>query len=277
MAGQNLKKALETFLTPEELAVFVRGFDMVGDIGIIIIPDELVVKERQIGEALLAQNRALRVVAKRVGTYGGEFRTIELEKIAGEGELETIHREYGLRLRVRPSDVYFSPRSNTERARIAALVRRGEQVLVMFSGIAPLPLMISAHSEAKKIVAIEKNPAAHELALQNLKLNKRLRNITLYCGDAGKIPYSLDERFDRVAMVLPSGAEAFVGAALHVLKENGTLHFYDFMADDDADEVVCTLTAAVEATGRKVVLAEVVKCGHVAPGKYRVSVDAVIA
>ena len=69
--------------------------------------------------------------------YGGEFRTIGLKKLAGEGELKTIHKEFGVRLQVHPEKVYFSPRSNMERYRIARQVRLGEKVLVMFSGICP--------------------------------------------------------------------------------------------------------------------------------------------
>ena len=43
--------------------------------------------------------------------------------------------------------------------------------------------MISMHSQAETITAIEKNPAAHLLAQKNVALNKKADNIKLLLGD----------------------------------------------------------------------------------------------
>ena len=45
------------------------GYDVVGDIAIVAIGDELIAKEQDIAEAILARNRRIRVVAKRAGFY----------------------------------------------------------------------------------------------------------------------------------------------------------------------------------------------------------------
>ena len=55
----------------------------------------------------------------------GEFRVRDLEVVAGDDRLETIHQEYGIRLLVDPSRVYFNPRLAGERHRVASLVREG--------------------------------------------------------------------------------------------------------------------------------------------------------
>ena len=158
----NLKEILGYLLSENELQLLVRGYDVVGDIAIIIIPQELEAKEQVIAAAILANNQKIKVVAKRAAHYGGEFRTLPIKIIGGEDRRETEVREFGLRLRLNVEKVYFSVRSGNERRRIAFLVQPGENVLVLFSGIAPYPLMISRYSLAKKIVGIEKNPVAHD-------------------------------------------------------------------------------------------------------------------
>ena len=52
------------------------------------------------------------------------------------------------------------------------VVKKGEDVLVMFSGSGVYPCVIAKNSKPKSVVEIEINPVAHEYALENLKLNK---------------------------------------------------------------------------------------------------------
>jgi tRNA (guanine37-N1)-methyltransferase len=170
-----LKDALYGVLTAEQRQALVGSYDVVGDIAIIIIPEILKPYEKLIADALLAGNGSIKVVAKRAGSYGGEFRTIPLDILAGEKRKETEVREFGIRLRLNPERIYFSVRSGNERRRIASLVAADEAVLVLFSGIAPFPLIISRFSKARIIVGIEKNPEAHAYALENLQLNKKQR------------------------------------------------------------------------------------------------------
>ncbi len=158
MKPMKLKKRLEDSLSARELERLVGAYDVVGDIAIVIIPEELEAKEHLIAEAILTSNRKINVVAKRAGNYGGEFRTMPLQILAGENRKETEVKEFGIRLLVNPETVYYSVRSGNERKRIASLVAPGESVLVLFSGIAPFPLIISRYSKAKSIVGIEKNP-----------------------------------------------------------------------------------------------------------------------
>lgn len=273
MAGHTLKQALEAFLTPKERSLLVRGFDVVGDIGIIIIPEPLQDREELIGEAVLASNKRLRLVAKRVGQYGGEYRTIGLQRIAGVGELQTVHREYGIRLYVNPAEVYFSPRSNSERYRIAQQVQADEEILVLFSGIAPLPLMIAKYSSVQEIVAIEKNPQAHVLAQKNIAVNKISCPIRLFCGDAQELLPTLSQTFDRIALVLPSAASSFLPAALRLLRHGGSVHCYDFSSESGYGDSLARMEIAVRAGGREIEDIQIHACGHVAPTTYRVCCD----
>jgi len=272
--AMRLKDSLSGVLTAEEQQALIGSYDIVGDIAIIIIPETLKACERLIANAILAGNRRIKVVAKRAGVYGGEFRTIPLSILAGENRKETEVREFGIRLRLNPERVYFSVRSGNERRRIASLVTPGESVLVLCSGVAPYPLAISRFSLAKVIVGIEKNPEAHGYALQNLQLNKKLRNIILYLGDAGAIIPILSECFDRVVMPLPTMAETFLADALRILKPGGYLHFYDLQRPDCFADSFAKITAACSTNNRQVEGFSIIKCGHCGPRTYRICIDA---
>jgi tRNA (guanine37-N1)-methyltransferase len=275
--NRTLKTVLAKHFSAEELRLLVGAYDVVGDMAIMIIPESLAAKESEIGQAVLQNSPNIRVVAKRKGQYGGEFRTIELEVIAGAKRKETMVKEFGIRLLLDPSAVYYSVRSAVERRRVASLVLDKERVLVLFSGIAPFPLMISKYSRAERIVAVEKNPIAHQYALKNLRLNRKCSNITLCHGDAADVVPRLDSGFDRVLMVLPMDGEAFLPTALSALRPGGTLHFYDMQKIDRFGDSAAKVMHAGCALGRQVVSTAVTKCGHCSPRTYRICVQAVVA
>jgi tRNA (guanine37-N1)-methyltransferase len=274
---RRLKDDLAGVLSDEERRLLVGAYDVVGDIAIIIVPEPLVAREEEIARAILAGNRRIKVVAKRDGIYGGEFRTIPLKILAGENRKETEVREFGLRLRLNPETVYYSVRSGNERRRIAALVKALESVLVLFSGIAPYPLVISRFSAAREIVGIEKNPAAHAYAAENLRLNRKQTNISLHLGDVREALATLATTFDRVVMPLPTAAEQFLPIALKALRPSGVLHYYALQRIDLFSQAIVSFTAACQAQGRTVKDIRLTRCGHSAPGTFRICLDAVIA
>ena len=270
-----LKDLLSSVLSAGELDLLVSSYDVVGDIAVIIVPEELQAREHLIADTLLANNTKVNVVAKRAGNYDGEFRTIALEILAGEHRTETLVTEFGVRLHLDVEKTYFSVRSGNERRRIASLVKSQEKVLVMFSGVGPYPLLIARHSDAAEVVGVEKNPLAHEYALTNLKLNKKINNVRLYLEDAGKLPFFLAEHFDRIAMPLPTMAGEFLPVALTMLKKDGGwIHYYVMAETGRFEDAVSEMKRACEKAGRTLLEAQVVRCGHCGPNTYRICVDA---
>lgn len=268
---------MEGSLSASELAHFVRAYDVVGDIAIVIIPEELEPKEHLIAEEILASNRKIRVVAKRAGHYGGEFRTIPLTILAGENRKETEVKESGVRLLVNPEAVYYSIRSGNERRRVAALVQPNESVLVLFSGIGPYPLIISRYSKANYIVGVEKNPQAHAYGIENLSRNRKITNVHLHLGDAKEVLPRLSTFFDRVVMPLPTRGEEYLPYALHVLRASGCLHFYDMQHPENFPESKKKIVSACAVARRTVLSTDITRCGHCAPQKYRICIDAMIS
>ncbi len=271
--SRKLKQLLADRFSSEELQLLVGGYDLVGDIAVVIIPEPLKVKEKEIAESILADNRRIKVVAKRADRYGGEFRTLPVKIIGGENRLETEVIEFGIRLRLNIEQVYFSIRSGGERRRIASLVHSGERVLVLFSGIAPYPLMISRYSRVGEIVAVEKNPIAHRYAEINVKLNKRENSIKLIHGDVEDIVPSFSRCFDRLIMVYPKGGERFLYTALDALRPGGTLHFYDMQHLDSLELSLEKVRSVCMKRGQSLLESAFTVCGHCAPRTHRICVD----
>ena len=266
-----LKKALEKKLTKKELVLLPSSFDVVGDILIFAdFPNELKKKEKLIGKTILSLLKNVKVVCKKTRKYSGKFRLARLKIIAGARRKGTEHKENNIRLKLNVEKVYFSSRSNNERKRINILVKKGENILVMFSGAAPYPINISKNTKANGIYGIEINPVAHKYALENLKLNK-VDNVKLFLGDVGKVIPKIKKKFDRILMPLPKGAEDYLDLALLKIKKKGVIHLYGFFEEENINKKF--LNDYLKKHIKKFKILNIVKCGQFGPRIFRVCVD----
>lgn len=250
-----------------------RGFDSVGDIAILELPRALAKREKEIAQKFRKEHPYFKVVAKKLGEHRGQYRIQRIKVLAGERRTWTHHRESGLTFKVDINEAYFSPRLSSERLRIASLVKPGERVLVLFSGVGPYMLAIAKHSNVKEVVGVELNPAAHRFALENIALNKLSRRARAIKADAKSWCLRTRERFDRIIMPLPMTAIEFLPAALRVAKKGAVVHFYQFAHEDAFQNAANTALAVCKNCKRKCSLIAVVKVGQQSPHVYRVSVD----
>ena len=130
-----LKKTLGSLLTQKESDELISAFDQIGNIIIVRIPDLLLPKKKLIGETLLEQVKCVKSVFHQSSSVEGEFRTRDLEIIAGDDKTETEYKEFGCRFIVDVRKTFFSPRLSSERIRIAELVSDKEIIVNMFGGI----------------------------------------------------------------------------------------------------------------------------------------------
>jgi len=265
-----LKEALKGKLTEKERAL-LRGFHVIGDIALIEIPPVLDKKKKVIAQTLRKLLPYIKVVAKKQGGHKGIFRKQNLQILAGENRKITIHKEFGLDFAMDVEKCFFSPKLSTERMRIVKQVKKGENILVMFSGVAPYVLMLAKHSKANRIYGIEKNPVAHKYAVENVMRNKLGHKVILIKGDANKPPKGM--KFDRVLMPWPMNADSFLPAAIRTTKKGGIIHYYDFMPENDHKEARQIVLAACETAKRKCKILRTVECGQTAMRTYRVCVD----
>lgn len=216
---------------PEELrSSLPNSFDVVGDVAMMKIPDELQLYKERIGEALISTNSNIRIVFEDHGVKG-DFRIRELEKLAGEGTSETVHKEFGVKMHTDPSKVYFNPRLSSERARISSLVHDGETIIDMFGGVAPFGTVICHLASPGIMYSIDLNPEAEHFARRNAESN-HISVLHPMTGDSSKLIYTLPSA-DRIIMNLPQIADRFLRFALDRLNHGGTVHMYKIIEREE--------------------------------------------
>ena len=227
-----LKKTLESILTSEESNELISAFDQIGDIIIVRVPDSLLSKKKLIGETLLEQVKSAKSVFYQSSSVEGEFRTRDLEILAGDDKTETEYKEFGCRFIVDVKKVFFSPRLSSERMRIAELVNDGEVVVNMFGGIGMFSI-IAAKKKKCTVYNIDINPDAAKLCEKNIMLNKLLGNVITIHGDASEVVRNqLENKSNRTLMLLPEKSDEFLSSAVLATKNNGIIHYYSHIHGD---------------------------------------------
>ncbi|MBU7022596.1 MAG: methyltransferase [Theionarchaea archaeon] len=194
-------------------------YTCIGDIAVVYIPEEREHEEYDIAETIYQKDPRVAVVVRRLGRYG-EFRRQKVKVLLGD-RTETVHTEYGIRIRVDVENTYFSEREKTERQRLLSLVSEKERILVLFAGVGIIPLVL-AKTKNVDILAVEKNEKAYSFLEENIEMNSIQGNITpvqedvyTYQGDA----------VDRVIVPQPYGHHCF-SRACDFTRTGGYLHYY---------------------------------------------------
>lgn len=275
---RTLNDAMSSLLTPEELDLLPRAYDLVGDIAVLEIPDALSKHAHQIGDAFLSIHRNFTTVLAKKGAISGETRVREYNVLAGQNKTHTVHMEYGCRIAVDLAAAYFSPRLLEEHNRIAGQVSDDEVVLDMFTGIGPFALHIARKCHAR-VIAVDINEKGIDLLQKSITMNRLIGTIEPIVADIRTyIRENAHRNIDRVIMNHPSAAFEFVPAACYALKENGMMHYYDFISGDTPEtELIDKITKLVKVTGREIV--EISKTRRVrdsAPHEFQMVVDLII-
>ena len=231
-----LRKALEGVLSEKESDELFSAFDQIGDIIIIRIPDSLVSKKKIIGETLLEKIKIAKSVFFQSSPVEGDFRTRDLEILAGEDKTQTEYKEFGCKFTVDVEKAFFSPRLSTERERISGLIQDGETVINMFGGIGMFSIIAAKNNDCT-IYNIDINPEASKLCEKNINLNKLKGKVISINGDASKIiQEQLQDTGDRTLMLLPERSVEFLEDAILTTKKNGIIHYYSHIhADKKSD------------------------------------------
>ena len=227
-----LKRSLENILTSQESQELISSFDQIGDIIIVRIPDSLLPKKKLIGETLLNEVKIAKSVFYQASAVEGDFRTRNLEILAGEDKTETEYKEFGCKFTVDVENAFFSPRLSTERERIANLVQDGETIVNMFAGVGMFSIMI-AKKRRCTVYSIDINPIAAKLCEKNIISNKLAGNVISINGDASQIiQEQLENKSDRTLMLLPERSDEFLKSAISATKSGGIIHYYSHIHAD---------------------------------------------
>jgi len=235
----------------------MKSYDLIGSIAIL---NEKVKGKEKLAKELLKNHKNLKTIVARKGVHHGLYRLRKTKHLAGKKTKETVHRENNTLIKLNIDTCYFSPRTASERLRIAKLVKKNETILVMFSGVMPYGIVIARNAKPKKVYGIELNKEAHKYALDNVRLNK-LSNIELMRGNVKDIMPRLKIKFNRIIMPLPKTSSRYLSLSLKYLKQKGYLHYYLFSRRVPKKQI------------KSLKVKKITKLNQIAPGKYKYCID----
>ncbi|XP_061337422.1 tRNA (guanine(37)-N1)-methyltransferase 1 [Gastrolobium bilobum] len=271
-----MDEILETLL-PEGMIV-PSAFESVGHIAHLNLREEHLPHKKLIAKVVLDKNKPkIQTVVNKIDSIHNEYRTMQLEVLAGNHSLVTRVVENGMRFHVDLATVYWNSRLATERQRLLSGFTRNDVVCDVFSGVGPLA--ISAARIVKRVYANDLNPYAVEYLERNSVLNKLERKIKVFNMDGRrfiKAMYSSDkaQSITQVVMNLPNEAAEFLDAFRGIYKgrrKDGEftlpmIHVYGFSKAEDPEFDfherirIALLEVAVNVDMRRV--------RPVAPGKW---------
>ncbi|KAE9621659.1 putative tRNA (guanine(37)-N(1))-methyltransferase [Lupinus albus] len=271
-----MNEILEALL-PEGVVV-PSGFEIVGHIARLNLRDEHLPHKKLIAKVVLDKNKPkIQTVVNKIDSIHNEYRTMQLEVLAGNHSLVTTVIENGIRFQVDLATVYWNSRLATERQKLLSSFTRDDVVCDVFSGVGPLA--ISAARIVRRVFANDLNPYAVEYLERNIVLNKLDRKIKVFNMDGRRFieaMYASDKAHSitQVVMNLPNDAAEFLDAFRGIYKDKPRdeectlpmIHVYGFSKATDPEFDfherirIALLEVAVNVEMRRVRL--------VAPGKW---------
>jgi tRNA (guanine37-N1)-methyltransferase len=128
--------------------------------------------------------------------------------------------------------------------------------------------VLPAAGRGAKVYAVEINPDACTCLMENIRINRLERKVTVVQGDFENITkmenYQPPENgFDRAIVPTPYGMDHSLGKVSRLVRTSGYIHFYTFKAESQ----IPYLIEDYKKMGLKVEFYR--RCGNVAPGISR--------
>ncbi|KAK0602805.1 hypothetical protein LWI29_037111 [Acer saccharum] len=223
------------------------AFETVGHIAHLNLRDEHLPYKRLIAKVVLDKNKPkIQTVVNKIDVIHNDYRTMQLEVLAGNHSLVTIVVENGLRFNVDLATVYWNSRLATERQRLLNGFNYKDVVCDVFSGVGPIA--ISAAKIVKRVYANDLNPDAIDYLERNSVLNKLEKKIEVFNMDGRRFinaMFSSDKAHSitQVVMNLPNDAAEYLDAFRGVYRDRPrdtpfkfpTIHVYGFSKARDPE------------------------------------------
>jgi len=251
------------------------GYDVLGNIVIVKFPVGMRKKEKEkIAKKILKENKSVSTIVEKTGKFKGRLRKQKTKHILGLRTKESRYRENGCVFRFNIDETYFSPRLSNERKELSKEVKKGEKVLVMFSGVSPFPIVIAKNSKAEKVYSNEINREANKYGKLNIELNKLKSKVELLPGDIKKVASRVKgEKFDVIIMPRPQLKETFLKQALSLSKKGTRIFYYDFCDENLIKEIIEKVKDEAKKAKKKIKILKTKVAGEVGPYRVRVRVD----
>lgn len=257
-------------LPPEEQRLLPRGWQILGTVILVSIPDALGHRAETIGDALLAMYPRCSTVLWNMG-IAGTFREPVCEVIAGTHETETIHKENGCYFKLDACKIMFSQGNLAERTRMSKICDN-EVVLDMFAGIGYFSIQIAVHSNPERVIAIELNPDAYRYLTENIRINMVEEIVLPVHGDC--VTRSPENTADRVIMGYLDASEEQIISGMLAARSGGILHYHEATPTTLAyQRPVQRIEEAAQVCGHRASITGCRTIKKYAPGVVHVVVD----
>jgi len=247
----------------------MASYDLLGNIALVKFTRGVkLTAKKKWALSFLRKHKHVRTVLEKSDKISGRLRTPKTKIIAGEKTKEVLYRENGCIFRFNVDTCYFSPRLSSQRKELALKTKKGENVLVMFGGVAPFAVVIAKLGKAKKVVSVELSKECNKYAKENVKRNKVAVELV-----QGNVRGKVGGKFDRVVMARPNLKDSFLDVGFRAAKKGGVIHYYGFYGADEKDKMLEMIKCEAENAKRKIKVLKVKKAGEVGVRKFRFRVD----
>ncbi len=250
----------------------MANYDILGNIAILKFNKKTKrEKKRKMADKFLKEHKSVSTILEKTGKFSGRLRKQKTNYLAGEKTKEALYKENDCIFRLNIDTCYFSPRLSSERKEIAEKIKKGENVLVLFGGVAPYVIIIAKQKKAKKITSIEISKECNKYAKENIKRNNA--KVELIQGDVRKVLPNLNEKFDRILMPRPNLKDSFLDVVFPKVKKNGIIHYYGFEHEKGLSKLKELILKEAKKAKRKIKIEKIKKAGEIAPYKFRYRAD----
>ena len=277
-------------------------FDLLGNVILVKFPRKTREREKkQFAQKILKEHKSTQTVLEKVGKFKGLLRKQKTRFLFGKKTKEILYRENNCVFRFNADSTYFSPRLSNERKEIAGKIKKGDEVLVMFSGVSPFSIVIAKNSKAKKVVSIEINKEANKYAKLNVELNKVKNRVEVIQGNVKNFAKRLSghqssdhqpayinkkiqklvnhkyqnipRKFNVIVMPRPQLKESFLKEAFLLSKKGTRVFYYDFASFSEKEKMPGKIKSEAKKAGKKIKILKIKTAGEVAPYRVRLRVD----
>ncbi|PIN23048.1 tRNA modification enzyme [Handroanthus impetiginosus] len=227
--------------------IIPSAFETVGHIAHLNLREEHLQYKNLIAKVVLDKNRPkIQTVVNKVDAIHNDYRTMQLEVLAGNNSLVTTVVENGLHFHVDLAAVYWNSRLATERQRLLSCFTCSDVVCDVFAGVGPIALF--AAKKVKHVFANDLNPCAVDYLERNCVLNKLERKIEVFNMDGRRFIQAVfasqrAQSITQVVMNLPKDAPEFLDAFRGIFQGNSLdteytlprIHVYGFSKAQDPE------------------------------------------
>lgn len=264
-------------LLPKGMVV-PSSYELVGHIAHLNLRTEHLPYRRLIAQVVFDKNRPkIQTVVNKIDAIQNDYRTMQLEVLAGNHSLVTTVVENRIGFQVDLATVYWNSRLGTERQRLINSFKRGDNICDVFSGVGPLA--IAAAKKVNRVYANDLNPFAVKYQLKNIACNKLRGKVEVFNKDGREFIKEILGRENpvfvtQVVMNLPNDAAEYLDAFRGVFREEHrdmhlplpTIHVYGFSKAPEPE--LEFLERIGSALGEAPTAVDMHRVRLVAPGKW---------